>query len=854
VAVVSLAFASVVLADENPKNQPGQREGRIARYVLTPAHSLTVDEQNALRSLGVTFEHALTGGRYLVRMTADASSEVESAPTVTRLVPFTAEQKIYRSAYAAAAQTPGSLVRLTVRFHDGVSFDDARAAVEAAGGQLNSPFVLRFTDLSLLTVRVPASSLTALARDERVLLIEALPRKITGENAIAATVSNVTPLFSAPYGLSGNGVAMSIWELGGAGGGGGPQPLFNHAEFGSRYVSHYPVSGPSTDSHGTHTAGTIIAQGLNAAAKGMAPAATLNAFDATEDTDVMLADKANVVPPTGSVSDNNSWGYCIGWQPVGSSCGTGSYPTWFTCAECLGGYDGGFVAPYDKLARTSTTLYVHSAGNDATSGTPGLDTANFSPHYHLDPNTGGTLESETFCFSKDDSGNDCPAPLCTPGNSTVTKEPHCEKLADQHKQYGPFFTLGLGASGKNIVAVGAVDQSQTIAVFSSRGPAQDGRVKPDLVAKGVRQYSTTPGGTGCTTNPTSPTSICYGFKDGTSMASPVVTGIAGLLSEQWRKTFGKSPTPQQLKTIMIAGADDLGNAGPDYTYGFGLADAKASADLIIADGNQGNRIRGGTLSQKQTLTFPLTVPGGLSKLRVVLGWADPEVVGLASDELADGKTLVNDLDVKVVAPNTTTTLPYVLDKANPTAVATRGVNSLDNTEEVELATPAAGTYQVVVTANAIGDAVKPTQDFVLVANATLGAAAAPCTDAYEPNDTTAAAYGDVVTGSTLSAKICSAADVDFFRFFPDLAGNVKVHVTATDTPLTVTEFNAAGVATSNTINISAGQSADLSFNITGARREYIRFAANGPVGSTGSYTATFTYPFVTPARRHAAGH
>src|SRR5258708_13204773 len=58
-----------------------------------------------------------------------------------------------------------------------------------------------------------------------------------------------------------------------------------------------------------------------------------------------------------------------------------------------------------------------------------------------------------------------------------------EKTSEQHKTYGPFFTLGLGASGKNIVAVGAIDQSQTIAVFSSRGPAQDGRVKPDLVAK-----------------------------------------------------------------------------------------------------------------------------------------------------------------------------------------------------------------------------------------------------------------------------------------------------------------------------------------------------------------------------------
>ncbi len=851
--VLSLGFATVVLADENPKNQPGRREERLLRYVLTPAHPLTADEQDALRALGATFEHSLTGGRYLVVLRGDGAA-VESAPTVARLVPFTAEQKIYRSAYEVAAHSPGSLIRLTVRFHDGVSFKDARAAVAAAGGQLNSPFVLGFPDLPLLTVRVPASSLTTLARDERVLLIEALPRKLTGENAIAATVSNVTPLFSAPYGLGGNGVTMSIWELGPAGSNGvGPQPQFAHIEFGGRYISKYPVAGTTADSHGTHTAGTIIAAGINASAKGMAPAASLYAFDATEDPDQLLTDKGNAVPGTGSVSDNNSWGFCIGWQPAGN-CGGGTLPTWFTCAECLGGYDGGFLAPFDKIARTSSTLYVHSAGNDALNGTPGLDTANYSPHYHIDPNDGSTLTAETFCYSKDNSGTDCPSPLCTAGTSTVTGEPHCEKTSQQHPSYGPFFTIGLTASGKNVISVGAVDQSLNIGLFSSRGPAQDGRLKPDLVAKGVHQYSTVPGGTGCNTNPVNANSICYGYKDGTSMASPVVTGIAGLLTEQWRKTFGASPTPQQLKTVLIAGADDLGNPGPDFTFGFGLADAKASADLIIADANQGNRIRKGTLAAKQSLSFPLTVPSGLSKLRVVLGWADPEVVGLAADALADGKTLVNDLDVKVIAPGSTTVLPYVLDKSNPSANATHGVNTLDNTEEVEISTPAAGAYQVVVFANIIGDTVKSTQDFVLVANATLGTPAAPCTDAYEPNDTTGTAYGDIVSGTTLSAKICSSSDVDFFRFFPNLAGTVRVHVTATDTPLTVTEFDASGNATSNTVNINAGQTADLSFSISAARREYIRFAANGTVGATGSYTATFTYPFSSPARRHAVAH
>ncbi len=209
--------------------------------------------------------------------------------------------------------------------------------------------------------------------------------------------------------------------------------------------------------------------------------------------------------------------------------------------------------------------------------------------------------------------------------------------------------------------------------------------------------------------------------------------------------------------------------------------------------------------------------------------------------------------MKILTPTGGTVLPYVLDKSNPNNNATRGVNSVDNTEEVEIANPAAGSYQVVVTANTIGDTRSSTQDYTLIANAALGAPAAPCTDAYEPNDTTATAYGDVVSGTTVNAKVCSSTDLDFFRFLPNKSGTVTVHVTATDTALTVTEFNASGNATSNTVNIAAGQSGNLTFSIPGAQREYVRIGANGAVGASGAYTATITYPFTTPSRRHVAG-
>src|SRR4029077_19361571 len=96
----------------------------------------------------------------------------------------------------------------------------------------------------------------------------------------------------------------------------------------------------------------------------------------------------------------------------------------------------------------------------------------------------------------------------------------------------------------------------------------------------------------------------YATEQGTSMSTPVVTGIAGLLTQQYRRTFGRTPSAAILKTLLIAGADDVGPAGPDFTYGFGLADAKASVDLILADGGNGSPLHHRATRDKTTKSHP----------------------------------------------------------------------------------------------------------------------------------------------------------------------------------------------------------------------------------------------------------
>lgn len=814
IATSLLLIASAALADENPHGRgPGDRP--LARhYVVQMEHALRPAEQADLAGNGIDVQHVMTGNRYLV--TAADTAVLRANPNVRSVDSIAPERKLDRLAWRAAASA-SPYVTLNVRFHDDVTFDDALRAVDAAGGTIATPLPYAYDQPQRLQVRIAPGAVARLAADDHVLGLYGR-LKAAPVNAVASQLSHVTPLFTAPYNLDGSGVVLSLFEA--------PETsttsavAASHKEFGGRVVSN-DTNQP--DTHATHVAGTMIAAGLDPNAKGMAPAAIAQDFRLDDNT--VWTQKEKTLPPLGVVADNNSWGFQLGWQFDSSSW------VWFGAIEYFGAYDGFYSAPYDKIAHEAgvNVLFIHSAGNDGDAGLgPG---GVWVAHKHVDDNF-DTIKDETFCYSQNGTGTDCPLSLCTAGKSAITGEPHCETV--KHPVYGPYTTISFIASEKNVLAVGAVDQSLNIASFSSRGPALDGRIKPDVVAKGVHQYSTMPNNT-------------YGTLSGTSMSSPVVTGISALLTQQWRKTFGgATPSPQMLKTLLIAGADDIGNPGPDYTFGFGLVNAQASVDTIIADNKTGARIRTGSLAQGDTVQIPLTVSSA-GKLRVVLSWSDPEVL-LTADQVAD-KTLVNDLDLKVIDAGGATVLPYVLDVAHPDAVATRGVNTVDNTEEVEIANAPAGAYKVVLSGTKIASGAN--QDYVLVANNTLGSVTPPCGDPYEPNDTAAAAFKYLISGDRITAKTCSATDLDFYVAKPTAAGPLSVTVAASDTPLRVT-ISGNGL-TPVTADIAAGQSSTLFASAT--LGEYtIEVQPNGAIGSNATYTLTPSFNFAPVPRTRRASH
>src|SRR5205809_3251087 len=163
---------------------------------------------------------------------------------------------------------------------------------------------------------------------------------------------------------------------------------------------------------------------------------------------------------------------------------------------------------------------------------------------------------------------------------------------------------------KNIMIVGSIDSFYHIPIASSKGPAYDGRIKPELVAYG---------------------------NDGSSGAAAITSGAALAVQSAYAKLHhGSLPANALVKAILINSADDVYNAGPDYYSGYG----NVNVYKAVRDVSSGNYFSG-TIKQSHTDKFTITVPGNVKNLKITLVW---------NDEPAQANSftaLVNDLDIEL---------------------------------------------------------------------------------------------------------------------------------------------------------------------------------------------------------------
>lgn len=245
-----------------------------------------------------------------------------------------------------------------------------------------------------------------------------------------------------------------------------------------------------------------------------------------------------------------------------------------------------------------------------------------------------------------------------------------------------FNITGGHKAGKNVVTVANLTVEDVINGSSSRGPCEDGRIKPDISAVGTNVWSTIDPNT-------------YGNKTGTSMSCPGVAGTITQLYHAYKDLNGNVNPPSGLiKAAILNTADDLGNPGPDFIHGWGRINARRAYNLI-----SNNNYISASISQGGNNTHNITVPAGTDQLRVMVLWMDYEGAVSASP------ALVNDINMSVNDPSPTNYNPWVLNSApNATTLnqpAVRGVDNLNNMEQVTIDNPQAGTYTVNVDGFAI---------------------------------------------------------------------------------------------------------------------------------------------------------
>ena len=481
-----------------------------------------------------------------------------------------------------------------------------------------------------------------------------MPMYYMTQNVVAAatiSTNQLQPGGSTGLNLTGLGInTIGEWD--------GGAVRATHQELVGRITQ---VDGATSQSaHATHVAGTIMASGAYAPAKGMSYEATLNAYDWNNDESEMAAAGGTI-----RVS-NHSYGLVSGWY--WNFVGDGRW-TWFgdTTVSAEEEYRFGFydsqAEDWDEIAYNAPNyLIVKSAGNDRNEGPGGEVT-----HNVWDPGINDwVLSTATRQDDGDVAGYDC---------------------------------INGGGVGKNVLTVGAINDipggytqpsDVVMSSFSCWGPVDDGRIKPDIVANGV-------GLTSCVSS----SDAAYSSYNGTSMSSPNVTGSIGLLLDHLQENFtGRVIRSATMKGLIIHTADEAGTTtGPDYKFGWGLMNTKSAADLLTENGLHASdfNIQELTLDNGETEEFTV-YSDGTTPIKVTICWTDKAGTSPAASVDPSDRMLVNDLDLRLTYGGITTYYPWKLDRDNPTNAATNNSdNAVDNVEQVYIAAPNAGVYTVSVT-------------------------------------------------------------------------------------------------------------------------------------------------------------
>lgn len=644
---------------------------------------ISADRQAALRATGVAVLEYLPDYAYLVRGDATQLAAAINVPGVAAERPLTLADKIAPALLRAVRAQPDTLEPVRI-----ISWPQAAPAAQTL------PDVVNETAVTPTQLRQLAA-LPAVRWIEPVTaptLFNDRARQIMGVDA----AWNQGSLFGAGQIVA---VADSGLDT-------GPTGALSPDFAGRIHAAHALVEGAQWDDnfgHGTHVAGSVLGAGVQSGADpaanqyagsfaGVAPQASLvvQAFETTAEGAIigLPEDYYSLFAQAyadGARLHNNSWGGPTGPQN--------------DLEAAFGGYPYGSQRTDAFMWAHPEMLIVAAAGNSGVDGTPvGLG----------------------FCSGGD--GVIDPDSLASPATAKNTLTVGATESERPGEGAGDLFWFLLGFCYLNapinfdLIA----NNANGMAAFSSRGPTDDGRIKPDIVAPGTNILSNRSFGAGAGTLwAPHDSNDAYAYSGGTSMAAPLVTGAAALVRE-WVQSAWEVSTPSAalvkgvlLNTAVSTAPGQYGTGAtqeipfttPNAVAGWGRAaldflHAPEPFGLWLDDARPGLQT-GDVVTYDGAEVRPLTVVTDTLPLRVTLVWTDPPA------SLSASKQLVNDLDLVVTGPDGETIW------GNDAA----GGDRLNNVEGVIISQPALGDYQIQVRAHNVPIEMQP---YALVVSGPLG--------------------------------------------------------------------------------------------------------------------------------------
>lgn len=613
-------------------------------YVIQLVAFPTEATRLALVSAGARLDEYVPDNAYLAWLSADAVQAVSSVAGVRSVYPFGSELRI---SPGLAADLSAPLVinpilrgdRITVGIETFGGSDILANQIALAGG------LVRANNGGAIVVEVPASMVPHIVTFEGVKWVDRVEMPTVDNNVARVIVgADAAGTRYSPTYLFGSGQVVGVIDTGLDTG----NLATLHSDLIGRVIGA-GAWGSSTwsdrDGHGTHVAGSAVGNGTRSGSNvgthsysgsfaGIAPEAQLS-FQSVADDAGSLVGLYNftyimdAVYEDGGRVASNSWGANT----------RGLYDYWCKLAD---------VYAYQH----PEFLMLFAAGNAG-----------------IDLNGDGYIDLGSIASPA--TAKNVLAVGASENNETG-------RVVSQ-KMSIPWSYFGYASSP--LASDGIANNPSGIAAFSSRGPTQDGRIKPELVAPGTSIISTRSSIPGTAYHKL--VNAYYAIDSGTSMATPLTAGGAAIVRQYLQTRLGiATPSAALVKAVLMAGTRDVtpGQYGTSTKYEVPAApnnvEGVGRLDVAASTGPAMNVVTPATsILSAKTQEYTIVVPGSKPEMRAVICWTDPTG---ASTSLVK---LVNDLDLELIAPN----------GQKYTARSRR-----DNWETIYVKNPMAGTWKLRV--------------------------------------------------------------------------------------------------------------------------------------------------------------